>query len=205
MYKILSLDGGGSWAILQLLTLKAKYGDLKGHEILREYDLIIANSGGSIVLAALAENYTLSEALALFDKQEKRELIFHRNSFINRFFPVDYIRLFSNFGPKYSAPKKREAFRKLFPKVDGMQMDEVPAFIQKESLKIIVCTYDAMNNRAKFFRSYGTGPDYDSVTLTQAAHGSSNAPIQYFDFPARFKAKNTDWYYELWNGALGGI
>ncbi len=25
MYKILSLDGGGSWAILQLLTLKEKY------------------------------------------------------------------------------------------------------------------------------------------------------------------------------------
>jgi len=205
MYNILSLDGGGSWAIIQLLTLKKRYGDLYGHEVLRHYDLVIANSGGSIILTALAENYKLSEALALFDQQEKREMIFYSNTFRNRFFPVDYLRLFSQFGPKYSAPKKKEAFEKLFPKVNGMQMDKVPTFIQKDALKIIVCTYDAMNNRAKFFRSFGTGPDYDSVTLTQAAHGSSNAPIQYFDFPARIKAKNTERFYELWDGALGGF
>ena len=204
-YKILSLDGGGSWAILQLLTLKHKYGNVKGHEILRNFDMIIANSGGSIVLAALAENWAVDKALSLFDNKEVREQVFRKNSFKNRFFPIDYIRLFGAIGPKYSAPQKGKAFRKLFPELDKRQMDELPKFIGKESLKLIVCTYDALNNRAKFFRSYGEEENYDSVRMTQAIHGSSNAPIQYFDFPARFKAKNSDIFYELWDGALGGF
>lgn len=46
---------------------------------------------------------------------------------------------------------------------------------------------------------------YDSVRLTQAIHGSSNAPLAYFDFPARFKAKESELFYELWDGALGGF
>ncbi|TDT45318.1 patatin-like phospholipase [Maribacter spongiicola] len=207
MYKILSLDGGGSWAIIQLLTLKDRYGNINGHQILQKFDLVIANSGGSIVLAALAENYTLDKAISLFKEQKNRELIFHKNTFKDRYFPVDYLGLFNaGFGPKYSATKKKEAFENLFPEIDKMQMDELPTLIGKESLKIVVATYDALNNRAKFFKSFTTNPDsYDSVRLTQAINGSSNAPVQYFDFPARFKAKQSEIYYELWDGALGGF
>ncbi len=204
-YKILSLDGGGSWAIIQLLTLKYKYGNISGHEVLRDFDMVIANSGGSIALAALAENWTIDQALTLFDKKEIREKVFHKNSFKDRFFPIDYIRVFKGFGPKYSTPKKGQAFRELFPELDKRQMSELPEFIGKKSLKLVVCTYDALNNRAKFFKSYGNEVDYDSVKMTQAIHGSSNAPIQYFDFPARFKAKNSGIFYELWDGALGGF
>ncbi|WP_405414616.1 patatin-like phospholipase family protein [Maribacter sp. Asnod1-A12] len=207
MYKILSLDGGGSWAIIQLLTLKDRYGNLTGHDILKKFDLVIANSGGSIVLAALAENYTIDKAISLFKEKKNRELIFHKNSFKDRYFPVDYLGLFNaGFGPKYSATKKKEAFENLFPQIDEIQMDEIPKLIGKASLKIVVATYDALNNRAKFFKSFSTKPDtYDSVRLTQAINGSSNAPVQYFDFPARFKAKQSDIYYELWDGALGGF
>lgn len=204
-YKILSLDGGGSWAILQLLTLRYKYGNVNGHKILCDFDMIIANSGGSIALAALAENWTVDHALTLFDKKEIREQIFHKNNFKNRYFPIDYLRLFTGFGPKYSAPQKGQAFKNLFPELDKRQMAELPHFIGKESLKLIVCTYDALNNRAKFFKSYGEGENYDSIRMTQAIHGSSNAPIQYFDFPARFRAKNSGIFYELWDGALGGF
>lgn len=202
MYKILSLDGGGSWSILQLLTLKDKYPNKTGHEILREYDLVISNSGGSIVLAALVENWTMDKALQLFRNQNIRERIFSKNTFWERFFPVDYIK---SIGPKYSSKRKGKAFREIFASSSKMLMNELPEFIGKPSLKLIVCTYDALNNRAKFFRSYGSGPYYDSVKLTQAIHGSSNAPIQYFDFPARFKAKNTGVFFELWDGALGGF
>ena len=202
-YKILSLDGGGSWAIIQLLTLNDRYGNIKGRELLRKFDLIIANSGGSIVLAALAEDYTLEEAIDLFKIKENRERIFHRNSFRDRFFPTDYLRALGlGFGPKYSSKKKKEAFEDLFPKVNALQMDALPSAIGKESLKIVVCTYDALNNRAKFFKSYSKS---DSVRLTQAINGSSNAPVQYFDFPARFKAKKSEVFYELWDGALGGF
>ncbi len=207
MYKILSLDGGGSWAIIQLLTLKDRYGNVSGHEILQKFDLVIANSGGSIVLAALAENWTLEKALTLFDDKIIRESIFSKNTFKDRFFPVDYLRLFGlPFGPKYSSKRKKDRFESLFKEVNKRQMSELPVFINKKSLKIVVCTYDALNNRAKFFKSYGSNSDdYDSVKLTQAIHGSSNAPVQYFDFPARFKAKNSDIFYELWDGALGGF
>ncbi|WP_298238258.1 patatin-like phospholipase family protein [uncultured Algibacter sp.] len=207
MYKILSLDGGGSWAIIQLLTLKDRYGNLTGHQVLQKFDLVIANSGGSIVLAALAENWTLEKALTLFDNKDIRESIFSENTYRDSFFPVDYLRLFKiPFGPKYSSKQKKDSFEKLFKEVNKRQMSELPAFIKKESLKIVVCTYDALNNRAKFFKSYGVdSEDYDSVRLTQAIHGSSNAPVQYFDFPARFKAKNSEIYYELWDGALGGF
>lgn len=203
MFKILSLDGGGSWAIIQLLTLHDRYGNMKGHELLRKFDLIIANSGGSIVLAALAENYSLEEAIDLFKVKENRDRIFHKNSFRDRFFPTDYLRALGlGFGPKYSSKKKKEAFENLFPQVNGLQMEELPNVIGNESLKIVVCTYDALNNRAKFFKSYS---ESDSVKLTQAINGSSNAPVQYFDFPARFKAKKSDVFYELWDGALGGF
>ena len=205
MYRILSLDGGGSWAILQLLTLKEKYGNVEGHQVLKDFDLVIANSGGSIVLAALAENWTLEKALSLFDKQELREQIFKKNSFRDTFFPV-YLTRWFGMGPKYNASEKRKAFGRIFSKIDKMQMEELPKFIGKESLKIVVSTFDAINNRAKFFKSYGQEKDdFDSVKLTEAIHGSSNAPVQYFDFPARFKAKKTEVWYELWDGALGGF
>tara|TARA_R110002051_G_scaffold137916_2_gene210510 strand:- start:14664 stop:15869 length:1206 start_codon:yes stop_codon:yes gene_type:complete len=207
MYKILSLDGGGSWAIIQLLTLKDKYGNAEGYEILKKFDLVIANSGGSIVLAALAENYTIDKAISLLKEKKNRELIFHKNSFKDRYFPVDYLGLFNaGFGPKYSQKRKKEAFESLFPEIDKVQMHELPKLIGNESLKIVVATYDALNNRAKFFKSFYTDPERkDSVRLTQAINGSSNAPVQYFDFPARFKAQGSDVFYELWDGALGGF
>ena len=207
MYNILSLDGGGSWAIIQLLTLKDRYGNISGHEILKKFDLVIANSGGSIVLAALAENWTLDKALTLFEDQTIRESIFSETTYKERYFPVDYLRLFGiNLGPKYSTKRKKESFEDLFKEINKMQMSELPSFIKNESLKLVVCTYDALNNRAKFFKSYGAdAEDYDSIRLTQAIHASSNAPVQYFDFPARFKAKNSEIYYELWDGALGGF
>ncbi|MEP5545619.1 patatin-like phospholipase family protein, partial [Maribacter dokdonensis] len=163
--------------------------------------------GGSIVLAALAENYTLDKAIALFKEKRNRELIFHKNTFKDRYFPVDYLGLFNaGFGPKYSTKRKKEAFESLFPEIDKIQMDELPKLIGKDSLKIVVATYDALNNRAKFFKSFSANSEGDdSVRLTQAINASSNAPVQYFDFPARFKAKGSDIFYELWDGALGGF
>lgn len=204
MCRILSLDGGGSWAMLQLLTLREKYKGMRGHQILQDFDLVIANSGGSITLACLVENWTPEEALELFRKKSERERIFSKNSFWESFFPADYTARFLKFGPKYSSVRKGRAFREIF-KIGDQPMDKIPELIGHPNLKIIVCTYDALNNKAKFFRSYGIFPEYDSVRLTQAIHGSSNAPIQYFDFPARFKAKNTGIWYELWDGALGGF
>ncbi len=204
-YKILSLDGGGSWAIIQLLTLKHKFGNIEGHKILKEFDMVIANSAGSIVLAALAENWTIDKALSLFKDKSVKKKVFAKNRFRDRFFPTDFLGIVSGSFPKYSAEKKYKTFSEFFPELDKRQMNELPAFIGKESLKLVVCTFDALDNRAKFFKSYGESQSRNSVKLTQAVHGSSNAPVSYFDFPAIFEAANSNHQYMIWDGALGGF
>jgi patatin-like phospholipase/acyl hydrolase len=66
-YKILSLDGGGTWALIQVKALLDLYGTaVTGRQILQDFDMVAANSGGSIVLGGLIEDYTLTKLLALF-------------------------------------------------------------------------------------------------------------------------------------------
>lgn len=65
-YRILSMDGGGTWSIIQIKALKHLFGDLLGREILQKFDLVAANSGGSIIAAGLAENYRPSELEQFF-------------------------------------------------------------------------------------------------------------------------------------------
>lgn len=208
MYKILSLDGGGSWSIIQILTLKEKYGNLNGHEILKDFDLVIANSGGSIVLCALAANWSLDQCLEIFDKEETRLKIFHKNSFWKKYFPTGFTNLFG-FGPKYSTTKKYQAFNEIFHSIKDIDLKSLPEHIGKPSLRLAVCTFDAINNRAKFFKSYSTSgkafEEIDSMPLVKAIHGSSNAPVNYFDFPAKVKSSQAGKFYYLWDGALGGF
>jgi patatin-like phospholipase/acyl hydrolase len=53
-YRILSLDGGGAWAIIEARALIGLYGiDTAGHDVLRRFHLVAENSGGSLVLAGL--------------------------------------------------------------------------------------------------------------------------------------------------------
>jgi uncharacterized protein len=50
-YRVLSLDGGGTWALIQTKALIALYNDkTSGQSVLQDFDLVAANSGGSIVL-----------------------------------------------------------------------------------------------------------------------------------------------------------
>ena len=63
-YNILSLDGGGSWSLIQVKCLQKLFREeATGHEILRHFHLVAANSGGSIVLAGLIANLPLSAIL----------------------------------------------------------------------------------------------------------------------------------------------
>lgn len=206
-FKILSFDGGGTWSIIQLLTLKERYGgERKGHDILKEYDLVISNSGGSIVLATLCCNWSLDQAIQFFNNECQRVRIFVKNGFLQRYFPTNILRFFG-FGPKYSTDEKYEALADIFKEVDGKELKDLPAYVGKDSLKIVVCNYDAINNRAKFFKSYkGKSESFESVDFIRSIHGSSNPPVNYFDFPARFEVKGgkSDDFF-AWDGALGGF
>lgn len=227
-HKILSLDGGGSWAILQVLALQEifnrKYPGKRilGHEVLRHFDLVIANSGGSMVLAALACNWTFNEIIDLFEKEEIRKDIFKKLNFRQRYFPTNFMHFFGikSVGTRYSTTEKRATLSKILKidnkiKLDTIKLSELPKIIGKESLEIIVTTFDIINKRAKFFRSNKfskaraeiiAGVDnFDEVSLVEAIHGASNAPVNYFDFPAVFSPEKTYNRFYLWDGALGGF
>ena len=49
-FRILSLDGGGVWAVIQVKALIKLYGDVTGRTVLQDFDLVAGTSGGSIVL-----------------------------------------------------------------------------------------------------------------------------------------------------------
>ena len=78
MYRILSLDGGGSWAVIQVMALQRIFGQkASGHEVLAHFDLVAANSGGSITLGGLLEDKTLNSLVDDFYLQEaQRRKIF---------------------------------------------------------------------------------------------------------------------------------
>ncbi len=227
-YKILSLDGGGSWAILQVLTLKdifqKKYPnkEIKGHEVLRHFDLVIANSGGSMVLAALACNWTFDEIIKLFDDKVIRERIFKKLNFRQRYFPTNLMKLFGvkSVGTRYSTTDKKKALENILrinnkKKLNDVTLSELPKIIGKETLEIVVTTFNIINKRAKLFRSNKNSKaraeviagsnHFDEVTLVEAIHGASNAPVNYFDFPAVFSPEGTRRRFYLWDGALGGF
>lgn len=45
VYRILSLDGGGTWSLIQVKALIALYSkDTSGHAVLRDFDLVAADS-----------------------------------------------------------------------------------------------------------------------------------------------------------------
>ena len=108
VYRILSLDGGGSWALIEVRALIKLYGAAAtGHQVLRDFDLVAATSGGSLVLGGLVENLSLNDLLSYFDDEAKRRAIFSpTHSPLYRF--IEFIEKFAKIGvgPKYSADAK---------------------------------------------------------------------------------------------------
>src|SRR5271165_1536157 len=82
-FRILSLDGGGPWALIQVRALQELYGKATtGHEVLRDFDLVAANSGGSFTLGGLIENFTLQDLPSIFFlSKTKRKAVFSPVSF----------------------------------------------------------------------------------------------------------------------------
>ena len=108
-YQILSLDGGGSWALIQVKVLIDLFGaNTKGHEVLRQFDLVAANSGGSIVAAGLIENYSLQEILNFFEDEKIRTSIFAPLPWYQKLNPVRWVLP----SPQFSTTQKLVGFKK---------------------------------------------------------------------------------------------
>jgi len=226
-YRILSLDGGGSWALIQARVLKDIYGDIQGHQLLKQFDMVIANSGGALVLACLCNNMTLSETINLFDSEQTRKKIFSGLTLRDRLIPRNMLSIVTRifgFGPKYRASRKLEGLYEVFKeqsdrsgRVDysRTELKELPAIIGKPGLQIIIVGFDYFKSRVSFFRSNATSNTnkfsaaFTNITLAHAIHASSNAPVNYFDAPATLKIKLPDdsdkrsaWF---WDGAVAGF
>lgn len=225
-FSILSLDGGGTWALIQARVLEQRYGANKsGHEILKEYDLVIANSGGSLVLALLCANKTVKEIIDTFNDVTVLQSIFKKKF-------VAALPGLKKFFPNYETANKYEVFRKHLQKggvnYGDTLLPDLPALIGKPELQIIITNFDYDRERAVYWRSnkqskmegayieqqtsgVSAPPAFKTVTLAQAVHGASNAPVQFFDDPAAFPIttikdgqKETGKNRLFWDGAVGG-
>ena len=209
-YKILSLDGGGAWALIQVKTLQRLYGaNINGHAVLSKFDMAVANSGGSIVLGGLLEDRPLSNVLSYFMDETSRRSIFQpTGDFVD-----EVLSKLLHFGPKYSTTKKLPALQRLLPVSGGKPMTQValgvPGASSGKPVHILIAGFDYDRNIAAFFRSAQTGGDglewgagaaSSDVTLAQAIHASSNAPVNFFDQPASWDGGHS----RFWDGAIAG-
>ncbi len=206
-YRILSLDGGGTWALIQLKALISLYSEqTTGHTVLEDFDLAAANSGGSIVLGGLVEDLSLGNILDFFQDQTMRESIFSpTHSFGDR-----VLHDLTGLGPKYSEENKLPALQNVLPKTGTVPLVNAAAGVRRpgsnDDVHLLIVGFDYDRNRATFFRSstasgpaWGTGETAD-VTLAEAIHASTNAPVNYFDAPATFPDRPG----RYWDGAISG-
>jgi predicted acylesterase/phospholipase RssA len=206
-YRILALDGGGTWALIQARALKAIYGDVRGRDVLAQFELVAANSGGAIVAAALARDFTLSEIDGLFGDADARHEIFVSLPVWERL-PNMALGL----GPKYRASAKLDGLRARLAPTADTPLDQLGPVIQRPGgprpPDYLIIGFDFDRRRAVFFRSNaasraGSSSAAPAPTLAEAVHASSNAPVLFFDAPAVFDTAAFAGR-RFWDGALGG-
>ncbi|MGV8877494.1 MAG: patatin-like phospholipase family protein [Sphingobacteriaceae bacterium] len=226
-FKILSMDGGGAWSLIQARVLMDIYGDIPGHELLRQFDMVIANSGGSLVLASLCNDMKPSEIIEIFANKANREQVFSKLTFWEKLNRRNVFSLSSVLGPKYSAARKwkglvdilkaKDHFLAANPAVKPVvetPLNELPTLIKKDNLQLLIVGFDYFRKRAVFFRSNENSltnkfSKYSKISLADAIHASSNAPVNYFDAPAQASvhlaegSETRTQYY--WDGAVSGF
>ncbi|MGL4768055.1 MAG: patatin-like phospholipase family protein [Formosimonas sp.] len=201
-YRILSIDGGGSWALIPVKALMSLYSaETKGHAILSDFDYVTANSGGSLVVAGLMQNLTLREVLNLFKEETIRKRIFAKS----------YATIFLGFTkltPKYSTKKKLSALYEILGDSGKKALSnfKIPAK-NGGYVKFSFMSYHYDRERAYFFRSFqskagASGSTACQSLLAEVVHASTNAPIRYFDEPASVQITGN--VERFWDGAIAG-
>lgn len=221
-FHILSLDGGGTWSFIQARVLGELYGhDTPGHQILRTVDLAAGNSGGSLVLAGLLCNYTPAQIAEFFLNEKFLCKIFcPLRSCEKSVFHA--LAAMIGVAPRYSTERKFQALGEVL-KADGDRfLSDFPAYVGNPGLQILIPIYDYYRNRAvfcrsnllsqshspEFFRKTVHGiPSPGHITLKEAVHGSSQAPVLYFDRPAviYFRKDHSLDPRLAWDGAVAGF
>ncbi len=112
-------------------------------------------------------------------------------------------------GPKYSAVKKLPALSKVLKQRGDLPLCDAVKGIAGQSgkdIRVVIVGFDYDRLRARFFRSEetsgkasGTGAATE-LTLAEAIHASSNAPVNYFDAPATYPGRPE----RYWDGGITG-
>jgi uncharacterized protein len=208
-YRILCLDGGGRWSLISVMALQRIFGEkAKGHDILKEFDLVAANSGGSIVLGALAENMALDQLLTLF---RTSGALFPAEPFFSMRHLSHWLsRRLAHFGPKYDTSAKLDNLKALLPSMGSQALVDVPKRIEQANgylTHFLIVGFDYDWKRAKYFRSnaesLASSSDPTPASLAEAIHASSTAPVSYFDAPARLQG-DVELGNRFWDGAVTG-
>jgi len=190
--RILTLDGGGAWALIEVQALIALYGaPARGHDVLAEFDLAASNSGGSLVLGGLLMDIPLLDLAALFLNEANRKLIFAAGGV---------------FPGRYRASGKLSGLRAILGTADRPIADWTPGAGNRGQRlpHLLICAYDVARQCGHLFRSDLSAPAASfeptrTATLAEAIHASSNAPILYFDDVARTADGRA-----YWDGAIAG-
>jgi uncharacterized protein len=198
-YRILSLDGGGTWALLQAIALAETYGhEASGHDVLSRFDMAVANSGGSIVLAGLMADFPLARLIALFGTAEQVQGIFVK---------LNLLEKLANPTAKYSTEKKLAGLSAILGAAGERMLDawepELPAGPGGAPVKAMIVGFDYDSQRAEFFRTFATGlgASPSHVRLVDAVHASSDAPVAYFNRPTSCGSPPR----RYWDGAVAGF
>jgi uncharacterized protein len=194
--KILALDGGANWSLLQCMALDALYPGMRGRQILQQFDIVAANSGGSLVLADLLKDMTPSETLATFEDPNSPTSLFVKLPLLQR------LPSLAGLGPTYSTAKKRERIQASLASTGDCAMRDLGGLFPDpaKAPKILIVGFDYDRLRGVFFRSFDTkaGQAASTVSLTDAVNASSTAPVAFFDKPAIAGVQR------YWDGAIGG-
>ena len=200
------MDGGGSWAIIQLRALIDLYGyNATGYTVLQDFDLVAANSGGSITAAALAANWNLADALNLFLSERQRQQVFVALPWYDRI-----SNSVLGLGPKYGNGDKFAGLCRIFGGFANVPLDQVPALVQAATNRrtdFIIPGFDYDRLREVLFRSQPWSARASFIrpptpTMIAAVHASSSAPVNFFDQPARLPGLNS---FRLWDGGVCGL
>jgi uncharacterized protein len=211
-FRILSLDGGGSWSLLQIMTLLDLYRSsgalLTGHEVLRDFDLVVASGSGSLVLGGLVKDLPLTEIRRIFEDAALCRSIF-AGSPVRPGMSARLLRRLTGIGPRYSARAKLDALRQLLNSelgiaaIGDVTLDALDTHIDLPT-QMMITAFDYDRGSEIAFRSniasragdFGTPP---IATLAEAIHAATTAPLAYFDAPAAISRGR-----RCWDGALAG-
>ncbi|KAI9019726.1 acyl transferase/acyl hydrolase/lysophospholipase [Hyaloraphidium curvatum] len=252
-FRILSLDGGGVWSLLEFHALKETFGGhARGHDVLNSFDLVVCTSGGGLVVGALLSDCTLEQAIRLEFTKKARANLFKESKirtvaagiprwsadekgkgFVDQYDSVaaalrEDAELFrESEGPDSESAKRAEEAAKRAEELRFMEMRRIPVWmrqspqspLRRHRTHFLITAFDYVRKTTAYFRSYGDEsapygtPELVDVTLPEAMHASSNAPVKYFDGPAVISRKDKSGKddngkvntYEFWDGGIAGL